>query len=76
MLRRVTTAAMLRACTAALGKLRMRYLSWRKTASLLRVSDKTPTVWVIEALSALADWRCGRPVAPPVLRYRIEPGRR
>jgi hypothetical protein len=84
MLRRVEAAAKLRACTEALGELRMRLLdccvlrdlSWREIAALLRVSDKTATVWVVEALSALAGWRCGHPVAaPPVLRYRIEPGR-
>jgi hypothetical protein len=52
-----------------------RDLSWREIATLLWVTDKTATVWVIEALSALADWRCGRTVAPPpVLRFRNQPG--
>lgn len=37
----------------------VRDLSRREIATLLRVTDKTATVWVIEALSALADWRCG-----------------
>jgi hypothetical protein len=53
-----------------------RDLSWREIGTLLRVSDKTATAWVIEAITALADWRCGRTIAPPpVLRYRNEPGR-
>jgi hypothetical protein len=83
MLRRVEAATKLRACTEALGELRVRLLdccvlrdlSWREIATLLRVSDKTATVWVVEALIALADWRNGRPVAPPpVLRFRNQPG--
>jgi hypothetical protein len=83
MLRRVEAAAKLRACAEALGELRIRLLdccvardlSWREIATLLRVSDKTATVWVIEALFALADWRCGRTVAPPpVIRFRNQPG--
>jgi DNA-directed RNA polymerase specialized sigma24 family protein len=83
MLRRVEAATKLRACTEALGELRtrlldccvLRDLSWREIATLLRVSDKTATVWVVEALMALADWRNGRPTAPPpVLRFRNQPG--
>jgi hypothetical protein len=83
MLHRVQAAAKLRACSVALGELRVRLLdccvlrdmSWREIAGLLRMSDKTATQWVVEALSALADWRCGRTVAPPpVLRFRNQPG--
>jgi hypothetical protein len=83
MLRRVQAAARLRACTEALGELRTRLLdccvvrdlSSGEIAALLRVSDKTATSRVVEALSALADWRCGRTVAPPpVLRFRNQPG--
>jgi hypothetical protein len=79
MLRRVTAASRLRAAAKALGDLRVRLLeacvvrdrAWREIAMLLRVSDKTATGWVIEALEALADWRAGRPVGPPPeLRYR------
>lgn len=55
MLRRVEAAARLRACTEALGELRVRLLdccvvrgpSWREIAALLRVSDKTATSWVV-----------------------------
>jgi hypothetical protein len=61
MLRRMEAAARLRACTEALGQLRMRLLdccvvrdlSWREIAALLRASDKTATAWVVEALFAL-----------------------
>jgi hypothetical protein len=53
----------------------LRDLSWPEIAALLRVSDKTATVRVVGALIALADWRNGRPVAPPpVLRFRNQPG--
>ena len=81
MLRRVQAATRLRACAEALGELRVRLLdccvlrdlSWREIAALLRVSDKTATVWVVgAALSALSDWRRGCTVAPPLIhRYRI-----
>ena len=83
MLRRVQAAAKLRACTEALGELRVRLLdccvardlSWREIAALLRVSDKTATTWVAEAITALADWRAGRTVTPPpMLRFRNQPG--
>jgi hypothetical protein len=40
----------------------LRDLSWREIPTLLRVSDKTATVWAVEALIALADWRNGRSV--------------
>jgi hypothetical protein len=51
-----------------LGELRVRLLdccvlrdlSWRETAAPLRVSDKTATVSVVEALVALVDWHNGR----------------
>jgi hypothetical protein len=83
MLRRVQTAAKLRACADAVGELRIRLLdccirdlSWREIGARLRVSDKTATIWVVEAIAALSAWRCGDTVPPPpVLRYRIEPGR-
>jgi hypothetical protein len=51
-------------------------LSWATLGRLLRVSDKTASSHAVEAIKALADWRAGRAVAPPpVIRYRIEPGR-
>jgi hypothetical protein len=83
MLRRVQAAAKLRTCNTALGELRTRLLdccvardlSWREIAALLRVSDKTAQAYVVEALSALADWHAGRTVAPPpVIRFRNQPG--
>lgn len=84
MLLRVAAATRLREAVAALGELRVRLLEacvvrdrpWREIATLLRLSDKTAAVWVVEAIGALADWRTGRTVAPPpVLRYRVQPGR-
>jgi hypothetical protein len=84
MLFRVHAATKLREAAAAIGELRARILeavvlhdcSWRQLAQQLRVSDKTATQRAAEAVVALADWRCGRPVAPePPARYRIEPGR-
>jgi hypothetical protein len=84
MLHRITAAARLRACAAALGELRTRLLhccliddrSWRDIAGLLRCIDKTARDRLIEAIAALADHLAGRAVAaPPVIRYRIEPGR-
>jgi DNA-directed RNA polymerase specialized sigma24 family protein len=73
MLRRIAAAGQLREAAAALGELRIRLLeacvvhdrAWREIAALLRVTDKTATTRVVEALEALADWRAGRPVAPP-----------
>jgi hypothetical protein len=84
MLLRVRAATKLREAAAALGELRIRLLdacvlkdrSWRDISGLLRISDKTAQNFVVEAITALTDWRCGRPIAAaPVLRYRIEPGR-
>jgi hypothetical protein len=84
MLLRVHAASKLREAAQALGELRVRLLeacvlrdrSWREIAAVVRISDKTVRDYTVEAITALADWRCGRPVAPaPVLRYRIEPGR-
>ena len=34
-------------------------MSWREIGALLLLSDKTASVWVIEALPALADCRRG-----------------
>ena len=34
-------------------------MSWREIGALLLLSDKTTSVWVIEAFPALADWRRG-----------------
>jgi hypothetical protein len=84
MLLRVRAAGWLRECSDALGPLRIKLLeacvlhdrSWVDVAALIRVSDKTAVNYVVEAIEALADWHSGRAVAPPpVLRYRIEPGR-
>jgi hypothetical protein len=84
MLFRVHAATKLRAAAVAIGELRAKIIeavvlhdvSWRQLAQQLRVSDKTATQRAAEAVVALADWRCGRPVAPePAVRYRIEPGR-
>jgi hypothetical protein len=84
MLFRVHAATKLREAAVAIGALRAKILeavvlhdcSWRQLAQQLRVSDKTAMQRAAEAVVALADWRCGRPVAPePAVRYRIEPGR-
>jgi hypothetical protein len=84
MLWRIAAATKLREAGEALGELRVKLLeasvlhdlSWRAIATQLRCSDKTALDRVAEAVTALADWRCGRIVPPPpVMRYRIEPGR-
>jgi hypothetical protein len=84
MLWRIAAATKLRESGEALGPLRVKLLeasvlhdlSWRAIATQLRCSDKTALDRVAEAVAALADWRCGRIVPPPpVMRYRIEPGR-
>jgi hypothetical protein len=83
MLLRVNAATMLREAAAALGGLRVRILEavlvrdvpWAELGRLLRISDKTAQTRATEALEALANHCAGRPVAaPPVLRYRNEPG--
>lgn len=63
MQRRVQTATKLRASTEVLGELRVRLLeccvvrdlSWREIAIRPRLSDQTETMWVAEAITALAD---------------------
>jgi hypothetical protein len=84
MLWRIAAATKLRKASEALGALRVKLLeasvlhdlSWRTIASQLRCSDKTALDRVAEAVTALAEWRCGRSVPPPpTMRYRIEPGR-
>lgn len=84
MLYRVAAMAKLRAVADALGPLRVKLLelvvvkdlSWLELARVLRVSDKTAVGFAVEALEALADHLGGRVVAaPPVLRFRNEPGR-
>jgi hypothetical protein len=84
MLWRIAAATKLREAGEALGELRVKLLeasvlhdlSWRAIATQLRCSDKTALDRVAEAVIALADWRYGRIVPPPpVMRYRIEPGR-
>jgi hypothetical protein len=84
MLWRIEVATKLREAGGVLGALRVKLLeasvlhdlSWRAIATQLRCSDKTALDRVAEAVTALAHWRCGRIVPPPpVLRYRIEPGR-
>lgn len=83
MLLRVNAASKLREAVQALGELRIRIIeavvvrdqSWRMLGQLMRVSDKTARDYAAEAINALADWRCGRTVALPlVLRYRNQPG--
>ena len=82
--RRVHAAAKLREVATALGPLRaaileavvLRDVPWAQLGRLLRLSDKTAREYAAEAVTALAAWRAGDPVPPPpVLRYRIEPGR-
>ena len=77
MLRRVKAAGWIRACTAALGPLRLKLLElcvrddkrWVEVAALLRVSPSTAVNYTVEAIEALADFAAGRTVAPPrVLR--------
>jgi hypothetical protein len=79
MVRRVNAAGWIRACTDALGPLRVKLLefsvrddrSWRDIAELLRVSDKTAIARVVEAIEALADHVAGRTVAPPPVLRRL-----
>jgi hypothetical protein len=84
MLIRTTAATKRREVAAALGELRVRIIeavvvrdmSWSELGRLLRLSDKTAREWAAEAIEALAEHCAGRTDAsPPVLRYRIEPGR-
>jgi hypothetical protein len=84
MLLRVNAATKLRETAAAVGELRTRVLEavvirdvpWTELGRLLRLSDKAARDWAVEALEALGEHCAGRAVAsPPVLRYRIEPGR-
>lgn len=84
MILRTHAATRLRQAADALGGLRVRLLeavvvrdmSWLELSRQLRCSDKTAVGFAIEALEALADWHAGRAVAaPPVLRFRNEPGR-
>jgi hypothetical protein len=83
MLRRVQAATKLRACVEALGGLRVRLLeccvvhdlSWSELGRRMRLDPKTATARTVEALIALADWRCGRSVRPaPAIRFRNQPG--
>jgi hypothetical protein len=84
MLQRITAATRLREVADALGELRTRILEavivrdlpWTELGHLLRLSDKTARHWAAEAIKALAAHLFGGSVPPPpILRYRIEPGR-
>jgi hypothetical protein len=84
MLYRVQTTKKLRDVADALGAIRIKLLEWVVVRDLpwteigrfMRVSDKTARDRAVEALTALADFYAGRPVAPePVIRFRNEPGR-
>ena len=84
MILRVNAAAKLRAVADALGPLRVKLLesvvvkdlSWLELGRVLRVSGKTAQGFAVEAIEALADWHAGRAAAaPPVLRFRNQPGR-
>jgi hypothetical protein len=82
MLSRVRVATKLRDAAEAIGPLRVKILeavivhdrSWVELGRAMKISDKTAAARAAEAVTALADWRAGRPVGPPpALRFRNQP---